>query len=194
MSVGVSRGPVRFTFRWRPTPGERLIWGALRVLATIAVVVTLWPSRLGGWADFIVVRGNSMQPTLFTGDLVITRSLGGYNVGDIVLYTVPKGQPGAGHRVVHRIVGRRLDGRYVMRGDNSKNPDVWEPTAGDIRGETLLLIPKVGGFLLGAAVPLAFALMAGAAVMKAFWPARPAARDRRADDRSPIPLTESGPD
>src|SRR3954453_11712053 len=50
----------------------------------------LWPTRLGGTIAYVAVSGDSMLPTLHPGDLVVTRSQGTYQVGDLIVYVVPR--------------------------------------------------------------------------------------------------------
>jgi len=45
-----------------------------------------------------------MDPTIAPGSLVVAFREPTYSVGDVVVYAIPVGQPGAGRLVVHRIV------------------------------------------------------------------------------------------
>lgn len=123
--------------------------GRLLKLAGAAAVLMLWavllrPQSLGGSATYIVVRGNSMEPTYHTGDLVIVGSASDYTAGDIVAYRVPAGEIGEGHVVVHRIAGGDPTAGFVMRGDNNGAPDPWSPRIGDVEGKAWLLVPGLG--------------------------------------------------
>lgn len=108
-------------------------WGVL-LLVLGAWAVTLRPTQLGGPASFIVVSGDSMEPTLHSGDLVILRAQDTYELGDIVTFAVPEGEPGAGALVIHRLTASE-GGAWVPRGDNRDREDEWRPTDDDIRGE-----------------------------------------------------------
>jgi len=118
--------------------------------ASVAVVwaVTLRPQWLGGPATYVMVRGDSMLPTLETGDLVIAESRAEYAVGDVVAYRVPSSEIGSGLLVIHRIAGGDARHGYTLRGDNNSEPDPWQPTAADIVGVASFRIP-VAGQLLG---------------------------------------------
>ena len=97
--------------------------------------VTLRPQVLGGGAMYIVVRGNSMEPTYQTGDLVIVESAATFAVGDVVAYRVPSGEIGEGHVIVHRIVSGDATTGFGVRGDNNNAPDPWTPRIDDIAGK-----------------------------------------------------------
>jgi len=119
-----------------------------RRAATLLVLVLLglWalelrPAVLGGPAGYVRVAGTSMEPGLHTGDVVLTRRRASYGPGDVVAYRVPAGTPGAGHVVIHRIVGG--DGRtgFRLRGDNRDEEDLWRPRTADVLGEQRLRVP-----------------------------------------------------
>lgn len=92
-------------------------------LALVAVVVLIWPARLGGASVLVVVQGRSMEPTHRSGDLVVARVVDDVTTGDVVVYRIPEGQPGAGQLVMHRVRSIRPDGRLVLQGDNRRLPD-----------------------------------------------------------------------
>jgi signal peptidase I len=92
------------------------------------------PETLGGPAGYILVSGNSMEPGYHTGDLVATRNHSNYEVGDIIAYRVPKGEDGAGKKVIHRIIGGNGVDGYVTQGDNNNFIDPWHPTNSDVIG------------------------------------------------------------
>ena len=112
----------------------------------------------------VVVVGHSMEPTMHTGDLVLAWPAGTYRVGDITPYRVPKGQPGEGHLVIHRIVGGDAVHGFVMKGDNNPAPDIWTPRPADLIGRKFLLVPRLGWLLAFLRQPLVLAAMAGGIV------------------------------
>ena len=113
--------------------------------AQLALVATLlWfglPQTLGGRAGWVMVSGTSMLPRLHTGDLVLVERRSSYHVGEVVAYRVPKGQAGAGHAVIHRIIGGNGKTGWRMQGDNRTAPDLWYPTNQDVIGSKALRIP-----------------------------------------------------
>ena len=127
----------------------------------------LRPVSLGGPASFEVVSGTSMEPTLHTGDLVISRTESRYNAGDIVIFRVPEGQQGAGSLIVHRIIGGEADIGFMTQGDNRNAPDAWHPTTADVIGRSWVVLPGAGNFLVLLRQPLVLATLLGG--LAAMW-------------------------
>jgi len=151
---------LRRLLRSRPGPGLLL---ELAVLALVVAWFFLFrPQFLGGPAAYIIVSGDSMLPTLRHGDLVIVRRQDAYAPGDIVAYRVPQGEPGAGHIIIHRIVGGSAQEGYVTQGDNHAIPDTWRPTVDDVVGKLWLRVPGVGKTLGLFRSPLLMAAAAAA--------------------------------
>lgn len=140
------------------------------VLFIVAALVAgwfLWPSSLGGCTTLTIVSGHSMEPTYYTGDLVVSRC-GEYGVGDIVVYNPPK----VGNaRVIHRIIGGDSDG-WIIQGDNNSFVDPWKPSDERIFGKAVLHLPKVGliGSVLVSPITWVSLLLVAAALI--IWPSR----------------------
>jgi len=136
---------------------------AVLVLAAAAAwFVVLRPQAIGGPAAYVVVSGKSMEPTLQPGALVIAMRQDEYQVGDVVAYRIPVGDPAAGLLVIHRIVGGSAESGFVMRGDNAAGSDVWRPTPADILGRSQAVIPGAMPALLFARSPIVAASVAAA--------------------------------
>jgi signal peptidase I len=134
------------------------------------IAVSLWfglPQSMGGRADWVMVSGTSMLPRLHTGDLVLVEHQSGYHVGEVIAYRIPKGQIGAGHVVIHRIIGGNGATGWTMKGDNRTAPDLWYPTNHDVVGAKLVRIPDAWFVLRVLHMPILLALFAGLAVF--FW-------------------------
>ena len=146
-------------------------WTPLKRLGYVALIVAwalfLRPQWLGGSATFILVRGDSMVPTFHNGDFLIAYGQPTYEPSDIVVYRVPAGEVGAGHMVVHRIVGVSATG-YTIQGDNNPASDPWTATNADVAGRVAIAVPGVGMLLALVLQPtMAGGLAAAAVVMYA---------------------------
>ena len=141
----------------------RVVLVAATLALAVAWAVFLRPPFLGGPAAYVIVSGKSMEPTLEDGDFVLARRQSSYRVGDIVAYRVPKGDPGAGAMVIHRIVGGSARTGYVTKGDNREGRDTWRPKPGDVVGSVSLTIPRAGVLLALLRTPVAIAALAGLA-------------------------------
>lgn len=163
------------TARKRPQRTSRAVRNVIALTIVLVAAVALWPAKLGGFTGLVAVQGQSMEPTYDSGDLAVVLRQGEYAVGDIVSFVVPRDQPGAGARVIHRIISADVaDGtpRYLTQGDNSPAPDMWEIGPGDITGRAVTHIPRVGGLLTGKGYPLLQGAIVGIVVTVLLWPVR----------------------
>jgi signal peptidase len=158
------------------------VLGVVGTVATVALAaawfVALRPTFLGGATSYVLVSGSSMEPEMRTGDLSFVRRQGAYRRGDVVAFEVPRGEPGAGALVIHRIVGGSAASGYVMRGDNRDRPDLWRPKPADIRGRQVAHLPGVGRAFAILRSPLGLATAAG--LVTFFWIGGDGRRRRRA--------------
>jgi signal peptidase len=151
-----------------PTPRHRRIRGILSMALTISIVGGWWivlrPAVVGGPAGYVMVSGESMEPMLHTGDLVVTRKQDSYEPGDVVAYRVPRGEQGEGASVIHRIIGGSAAGGYVLQGDNRETTDLWHPKESDIIGSQWIFIPGLARKLTFLHTPLGAAVFAAVIV------------------------------
>jgi signal peptidase len=158
-----ARGPVSKQW-WRR---------AVNITVTLVIALFWWnlyrPQLVGGPAAYAMVSGRSMESTLEDGDLVITREHRSYHVGQVIAYEVPDGDPLAGLRVVHRIVGGSAASGYVTRGDHRTSVDPWRPRPHDVIGSVALRIPHGGSVLSVLREPPVFAWFVGSMVLLALW-------------------------
>jgi signal peptidase I len=157
-------------------------------VAFVAVVLAGWflylrPQSLGGPAEYVIVKGTSMRPTLIGGDLVVVRHHHTYQVGDVVAYRVPKGGTGAGTKIIHRIVGGSAREGFRFRGDNRTGDDLWHLRPSQILGRRWIRLPRGGRYLLSLRRPLTIAVIAGALAFLAAlaWLPRPNKEGRPAE-------------
>jgi signal peptidase I len=126
------------------------------VIAAVLCVVVVWASTgLLGIQPTTVLSG-SMRPTMDVGDMAIVREVPADSIqpGDIIQFWRD------GEMIIHRVVEARGkgDGRlFVTKGDANAEPDSALVTSGQVRGEVVLNIPKIGwaaiavkGFFSGA--------------------------------------------
>jgi signal peptidase len=121
----------------------------------------LGPRSLGGPADYVIVDGVSMEPTLSDGDLAVVRRERTYSTGDVVAFRVREGEAGAGAVVIHRIVGGSDAQGFRMRGDNRDDIDGWHPSSAEILGKLWFHAPGAGSVVARLRAPLPLAVLAG---------------------------------
>jgi signal peptidase len=157
----------------------RVLFG---LLVIVVALVTLGPRALGGPASYVIVSGNSMEPTFKRGDLVIVTARDRYEVGDVVTYQHPTIGP-----IIHRIIDR--DGeQFILRGDNNDWLDSYRPTEAEIAGKQWVHLPRLGEFAARLKQPpypfLLFGAVGVTMISASQSPARSRLRGRRG--RSPL--------
>jgi signal peptidase len=165
-------------------PNRTRVSRLLGAVATTVVVVAwvLWfrPAFLGGPASYVFVSGESMEPTYGNLDLVVLQKRETYEVGDVIAYRVPDGDPGADSLVIHRIVGGSATAGFITRGDGRTSPDLWRPTPRDVVGYVWVALPGAGRLVFVLRAPLVIATLAAAWVfLSIVLPRRSTARPRR---------------
>ena len=131
-----------------------VLTGTLRIVLTGTLWIVLAPTEFGGQATYVIINGDSMQPGLHEGDLVILRQADSFVVGDIAAYRSP--DVGA---VIHRIIDRSGE-RYIFQGDNNAWVDSYQPTEADLFGKYWVYIPGAGKVLANLRTPWVMALFA----------------------------------
>jgi signal peptidase I len=98
--------------------------------------LTLAPRAVGGPATFVLVQGQSMEPLLHTGDLVVvTRSSDSYQLGDLVAVSVDGGV------VIHRLRSGSATQGWRTQGDNRRTEDAWAIRPSQVLGKAWLTVP-----------------------------------------------------
>ena len=138
-----------------------LVW----ILGALTVGWFLWPSSLGGCTTLTIVSGHSMEPTYYTGDLVVSRC-GPVEIGDVIVYNPPNV---GGARVIHRIIDGDASG-WIVQGDNNDFLDPWKPTEENILGSAVLHLPQVGKFAAILLSPLTWISLMVVALAVVVWP------------------------
>lgn len=138
------------------------------LVGALVVGWLLWPSSLGGCTTLTIVSGRSMEPTYYTGDLVVSRC-GPVEVGDVIVYNPPDV---GGARVIHRIVDGNAEDGWVVQGDNNAFLDPWNPTGEQILGSAVLHLPHVGKFAAILLSPLTWISLLVIALAIVVWPGK----------------------
>ena len=139
---------------------KRVLSWTVTIVLVVGWFVFLRPSALGGPAGYVTVSGESMEPTMYDGDFVITRERSDYEVGDVLVYRIEEEEVGAGGLVIHRVIGGSIEEGFKTQGDNRDQPDLWYPTAKDIVGEVWIEIPRLGQWLPILRSPIVVAAVA----------------------------------
>jgi signal peptidase I len=167
MRSSVVTVPPRAVVRPRLGHARTVVLIATQLAFAVALLWFCWPQTLGGRAGWVMVSGTSMLPHLHTGDLVLVEHRASYHVGEVIAYRVPKGQVGAGHVVIHRIIGGTGTTGWRVEGDNRTAPDLWHPTNHDVIGAKQLRIPDAWFVLRIFHMPVLLGLFA--AIGAFFW-------------------------
>ena len=105
-----------------------------------------WPESFGGDIALQFVLTGSMKGELGPGSFVLVRRSDHYQVGDIAVYKLSQSS-GKDISIVHRIVGRLPDGRYIFKGDANRGSEIVDPQ--QLVGKMVVGIPGLG-FIPGA--------------------------------------------
>lgn len=132
----------------------------MAVVASALAWLYLAPQRVGGPVAYVIISGNSMEPRLKAGDLVLVREEPSYEVGEVVAYD----SEDLGQIVLHRIVDR-AGAAYVFKGDNNGFMDPERPVLSQLIGMEWVHVPYAGRILEPLRVPRNAALLAGALVL-----------------------------
>jgi signal peptidase I len=164
----------------------------LGLAVTVAFFAIGWwllgPAQLGGPTSYSVLSGNSMEPRLERGDLVLVRTQSSYSVGEVVLYQDNE----SGARVLHRIIAER-DGHFVTKGDNNDFIDPVHPTPGEVVGKFWFAVPGAGTVLAWLKQPLNLAILLTLLALAGLGGGREVSRRRVPGARPVVALGEAAP-
>jgi len=81
------------------------------------------------------------------GDMPIVQGAGDYNIGDVIVYSIPNQKV----PIIHRIITKNDDGSFVTKGDHNSNLLPFESSVkkSQIHGKVIFIIPKLGYFKVG---------------------------------------------
>lgn len=164
-SLSIDYAPCWLQHSMEKTKKLRVYIKSLLYLVFVAIFwVTFAPKQLGGQYHYIIVSGNSMEPYLKNGDLVVVHPSKTYKVSDVILYR----HPDLGS-VIHRIMGVE-ENKYIVQGDHNEWIDSYKPTQSEISGKLWFHIPSAGKVIEQFRTPIGAALLAGILGIFVFWP------------------------
>jgi signal peptidase len=111
-----------------------------------------------------IVLTGSMAPAINTGDVIVTMPITrkAPQIDDVIAYQAKRFN---GENVAvfsHRIIDGDIENGFIVKGDANKSPDPQKPTAEDILGVVVFVIPFIGNLLTPKALflllPCAFGL------------------------------------
>ena len=153
--------------------GLALSWGALLVVAAIAVVAIIVPNVTGSTP--LAILTGSMTPAYPPGTLVVVKPVdpAEVRVGDVITYQLESGKPTL---VTHRVIelGLRADGerQWVTQGDANVVADEKPVRAVQLRGRVWYHVPYLGHVttaLGNGARGTVVALVAGGFIAYGVW-------------------------
>ena len=108
--------------RWPVGLGKNVLVIGL-YLGMLAATLPLWlPVNFGGAIAFNFILTKSMKGELGPGSFVLVRQSNRYGIGDIAAYRHGAGS-GAEIIIIHRIVDRLPDGKYIFKGDANRTTE-----------------------------------------------------------------------
>lgn len=148
---------------------------SLAVLSVAAAAaLAMLPHQFGGPVSYVITRGNSMEPRIETGDLVLTRSQSAYAVGDVIAFHSDTFD----RTFLHRIVRTSASG-FVTKGDNKTVEDPDHPGPEEIFGSEWIHIQGAGTWLQRLTSPPIIAALAFLILLTVGSTAAYAGRGRR---------------
>jgi signal peptidase len=114
--------------------------------------LVLTSSQIAGIRSFIVNSG-SMEPTIPTGALVVTKHVDPalLKSGDVITFiqSINNQQKFITHRIAH-ITSRNTKVMLNTKGDNNGLSDNWQVASDAVIGKVTISLPYIGSFLLFA--------------------------------------------
>lgn len=172
--------------------GVRIIYAILTLILFVlffAWFIHLAPRIIGGPATYVFVSGKSMQPLLVDGDIAVAKELPEYQVGDLVVFIVQRGEQ-EGY-VIHRIHSGSANDGWKTKGDNNNYVDSWLVTNDAILGKYAF---SISGFSTAVTWvkfnPLQFATIISLFVLFSYAPIKPKRLPERIKQILPIATKE----
>ena len=117
-----------------------IVYAIVIIFAFLAISSKL---SVGGF-KLLVVKSGSMEPTIKTGSMVIDKTVGEYQIGDIITF---KNSESPSETMTHRLVDIEYQGStkfFQTKGDANDSPDSAKITADQIVGKVIFKVPYFG--------------------------------------------------
>lgn len=85
---------------------------------------------------YLVVKSNSMSPTLYVDDIIIIKRVKQYRVGDIITYNYNNE-----YLITHRIIEKK-NNEFITKGDYNNSPDNESINIESVKGKVIFVINK----------------------------------------------------
>jgi len=111
----------------------------------LVIAATLFVAHASGRQSLTVMSG-SMEPTIHTGDVVVTKPIAPMDarVGDVLTYKEPHG---AGRLITHRVKAMQAAGEkvgFTTQGDANDTSERWQVAATGQIARVTHRVPKLG--------------------------------------------------
>lgn len=166
---------------------RRWIYLGIAIAASALAWLYLAPQAVGGPLAYVIVTGNSMEPRIGAGDLVLVREALDYQDGEVVAYDSKE----LNRTVLHRIV-RGDEAGFVFKGDNNGFIDPERPGRSQLIGVEWVRVPSAGRIVEFLRVPRNAAVMAGVFALIVLGGPSAGRRRRRRATRHDSPLETQG--
>lgn len=115
---------------------------ALIVAISALMIISVLP--IPGNFRLMTVLSGSMEPTIYTGSVVLVKPESDYKIGDVITFgPYSKTRPPVSHRINDiKIVGGQTF--YTTKGDANNAPDAREIKKNEILGKILFSVPYIG--------------------------------------------------
>jgi len=131
----------------------------LTIIAVVAILLIVSVLPVPGNIKFMVVLSGSMEPSIKTGSIVMTKPASEYKVGDVITFgPYSKTKAPTTHRIVE-IQEQNGQKIYITKGDMNNAPDAKQVTQKEIIGKVVFDAPYLGYVVSFTRRPLGFVLI-----------------------------------
>jgi signal peptidase len=126
-------------------------WLVIVIFLGVLVLSLMSSTRIFGSYRSFIIQSGSMEPTIMTGDVIVTVGDGRYTKNDVVTFIDEQNM-----KTTHRIIEVKNDSdgkEFVTKGDANRTQDRATITTEDIIGRVMLTIPKLGFVISFARTP-----------------------------------------